>query len=61
MKALVGFSMGYSGTATSWEEEIPKDIVEEGKASIEYYLENMQQEAYEMACDKISVWAKIKE
>lgn len=61
MKIKCGFSMGYAGTDTEWEEEIPEDVVAEGPEAIEAYIEDARQYNFEQACEKISVWAEIVE
>jgi len=61
MKIKLGYSMGYAGTDEEWIETIPEDVVAEGKEAIEEYLDGLQDGAYEAACEKISVWAKIEE
>lgn len=60
MKIKVGYSMGYAGTESEWEEEIPDDVVAEGDDAIEAYLEGVRQWLFEDACEKISVWAEIE-
>ena len=30
--------MGYAGTNTEWEEDIPEDVVEGGQESIDAYI-----------------------
>lgn len=61
MRIKLGYSMGYAGTDTEWEEDIPQDVVEAGKGAIEEYLEETRQHLYSEACEKISVWAEIEE
>ena len=61
MKIKVGYSMGYCGTTTEWEEEIPEDVVAEGQEAIEEYLEGTRDELFTAASEKISVWANIEE
>lgn len=61
MKIKLGYSMGYAGTDTEWEEEIPDDVVEEGQEAIEAYLDSVRDSLYEEACEKISIWAEIEE
>jgi hypothetical protein len=53
--------MGYAGTDTEWEEDIPQDVVDTGKSAIEEYLEETRQHLYSEACEKISVWAIIEQ
>jgi hypothetical protein len=53
--------MGYAGTNTEWEEDIPEDIVEGGQESIDAYIEETHQHTWQEACEKISVWAKVVE
>lgn len=61
MKIKLGYSMGFAGTESAWTEEIPDDVVEEGQEAIDAYLEDMQQQLWQEACEKISVWAEIVE
>lgn len=61
MKIKLGYSMGHAGTDTEWEEEIPDDVVAEGDEAVDAYLEDVQQQLFAEACEKISVWAKIEE
>jgi hypothetical protein len=61
MKIKLGYSMGYAGTESSWTEEIPEDIVEDGQVAIDAYLESVRDSLYEEACEKISIWAEIVE
>ena len=61
MKIKLGYSMGYAGTDTEWTEEIPEGVVAEGEEAIELYLEGMREAIYDMACEKINVWAEIEE
>lgn len=61
MKVKCGFSMGYAGTDTEWTEDVPDEVVEEGQEAIDAYLEELQQQLWQEACDKISVWAEIEE
>lgn len=53
--------MGFAGTDSSWTEEVPDDVVEEGQEAIDVYLEDVQQQLWQQACEKISVWAEIVE
>jgi len=61
MKVKCGYSMGYAGTDSEWEEEIPEDVVEKGFEAIETYLDELEHQIWEEACEKISVWAQIEE
>jgi hypothetical protein len=61
MKIKIGYSMGFAGTDTRWEEEVPDDVVAEGQEAIDAYLETVQEHAWQEACEKISVWAEIVE
>lgn len=61
MKIKVGYSMGYAGTDSEWTEEIPEEIVEAGQEAINNYLEELQNNLFYEASDKISVWAEIEE
>lgn len=61
MQIKLGYSMGYAGTDSEWTEEIPQDVIEGGEEAIEAYLEEMREQLYGEACEKISVWAKIEE
>lgn len=61
MKISCGYSMGYAGTDSTWTEEIPDEVVEAGSEAIQEYLEETRQFVWEAACQKISVWAEIKE
>lgn len=61
MQIKLGYSMGYAGTDTEWTEDIPQDVVDNGEEAIEEYLEATREHIYSEACQKISVWAEIKE
>ena len=61
MKIKLGYSMGFAGTESSWTEEVPDDVVEDGQEAIDAYLEDVQQQLWQDACEKISVWAEIVE
>ena len=61
MKIKLGYSMGYAGTESSWTEEVPEDVVAEGQEAVDAYLEDVQQQLWQEACEKISVWAEIVE
>jgi len=61
MKIEIGYSMGFAGTDTEWTEEVPEDVVAEGQEAIDAYIEEVQDEAYATACERISVWATIVE
>ena len=61
MRIRLGYSMGFAGTDSSWTEEVPDDVVEEGQEAIDVYLEDMQEQLWQEACEKISVWAEIVE
>lgn len=61
MKIKLGYSMGYSGTDSEWEEEIPEDVVAEGDEAIAEYLEETRDYLFQQACEKISVWAETVE
>ena len=61
MKIKIGYSMGFAGTDFEGTEEVPDDIVAEGQEAIDAYLEDVQQQAWQEACEKISVWAEIEE
>ena len=61
MKITMGYSMGYSGTSTEWEEEIPDDVVEGGEEAIQVFIEETHDYLFQQACEKISVWANVKE
>lgn len=61
MKISCGYDMGYAGTDSEWTEEIPQDVVEAGSEAIQEYVEEARQVIWEEACQKISVWAEIKE
>jgi hypothetical protein len=61
MKIKLGYSMGYAGTKSEWTEEVPEDVIAEGKSAIEDYLDAAQDSIYAEACDKISVWVEIVE
>lgn len=61
MKIKCGYSMGYVGTDSEWEEEIPEDVVEKGSEAIETYLAELEHHIWEEACQQISVWAQIEE
>ena len=51
--------MGYAGTDSEWTEEIPEEIVEAGQEAINNYLEELQNDLFFEASEKISVWAHI--
>jgi hypothetical protein len=59
MRIKVGYSMGYAGTDSEWEEDIPQDVVDTGKGAIEAYIEEIRQYIYEEACARIDVWVEI--
>jgi hypothetical protein len=59
MKITLGYSMGYAGTDTEWEDELPEDIDPNNKQAVEAYLEELQQALWQEACEHISVWAEI--
>lgn len=59
MKIKVGYSMGYAGTDTEWEEEVPDDVVAAGDEAIDEYLNSAIDDAYEQASQKISTWGEI--
>ena len=61
MKIKLGYSMGYAGTDTEWTEEIPDDVVAEGEEAIDAYLDSVRDDLWQEACEKISIWAEIKE
>lgn len=61
MKIKLGYSMGYAGTDTEWEETIPEKVVADGPEAIDAYLDDVRDELWNQACEKISVWANIKE
>lgn len=61
MKIKLGYSMGFAGTESSWTETVPEDVVTEGQEAIDAYLEDVQQQLWQEACEKISVWAEIEE
>ena len=61
MRIKIGYSMGYAGTNTEWEEDIPEDVVEGGQESIDAYIQETQQYVWQEACERISVWAEIEE
>lgn len=61
MKIKLGYSMGFAGTDTEWEDEIPDEVVAEGKEAIEAYLEETRDWLFSEACERISVWANIEE
>jgi hypothetical protein len=53
--------MGFAGTDFEGTEEVPDDIVAGGQEAIDAYLEDVQQQLWQEACEKISVWAEIVE
>jgi hypothetical protein len=61
MKIKMGYSMGFSGTDSEWTEDIPEEIVAEGRKSIDAYIEETHQYLWSEACEKISVWVEIVE
>lgn len=61
MKVKLGYSMGYAGTDTEWLEEIPEEIVKGGKEAIATYLEEMQEQLWHQAIERISCWVNIEE
>lgn len=60
MKIKCGYSMGYAGTNSEWTEDVPDEVVAEGYEAVEKYLDNLANEIYQDACEKISVWATIE-
>lgn len=61
MKIKLGYSMGYAGTDSEWVEDIPDEVVAEGREAIDEYIEEVQSNIWSDACEKISVWAEIVE
>jgi len=61
MKIRLGYNMGYAGTDSEWTENIPADIVEAGEEAINDYIAETEQNVYEEACQKISVWVTIEQ
>jgi len=61
MKIKLGYSMGYAGTDTEWEESLPEDIDPNDKQAVEAYLEDLQNVVWDTACQNISVWAEVVE
>lgn len=59
MKIKLGYSMGYAGTDSEWEEEIPEDIVKAGEEAIDAYFNEALDGVHLMACEQISTWGKI--
>jgi len=61
MKIKCGYSMGYAGTDTEWEETVPDSIVKLGQDAIDEYIEQLRTDIWQEACEKISVWADIEQ
>jgi len=61
MRVKLGYSMGFAGTESEWMEDVPDDVVEDGQEAIDAYLDDVQQQLWQEACEKISVWAEIVE
>lgn len=61
MKIKCGYSMGYAGTDSEWTADIPEEIIANGQEAIAAYVEEVQQEIWENACEKVSAWAHIME
>lgn len=61
MKIKLGYSMGYAGTETEWEEYLPEDIDPNNKEEVEAYLEDLQHVVWDTACQNISTWVKVVE
>jgi hypothetical protein len=61
MRIKLGYSMGYVGTDSEWQEDIPEDVVAEGQNAIDAYIEQLQGEIWQEASEKISAWVEIIE
>ena len=61
MRVKLGYSMGFAGTESEWMEDVPDDVVEDGQEAIDAYLDDVQQQLWQEACERISVWAEIVE
>ena len=61
MKIKIGYGMGYAGTDTEWLEDIPDDVIAEGQEAIDAYADEMQQNAWNEACERVSAWAEVVE
>jgi hypothetical protein len=61
MRIKLGYSMGYAGTDSEWQEDIPEDVVAEGQNAIDAYIEQLQGEIWQEASEKISAWVEIIE
>lgn len=47
MKVLITEDYGFAGTDTSYEEEIPENIVEAGEEAISGYIAELEQSIWE--------------
>ena len=61
MKVTIFTSMGYAGTTTEEEIDIPKDVVEAGEKAIEEFIEAEEMAALEYAYSTVSVWHEFVE
>ena len=61
MRIQCGYSMGFAGTESEREEDIPQDIVDNGEEAIAEYIEDTHQHIFDEAKEKISIWVNITE
>jgi len=53
--------MGFAGTESEREEDIPQDIIDNGEEAIAEYIEDTHQHIFDEAKEKISIWVNITE
>jgi hypothetical protein len=61
MRLKCGYSIGFAGTESEWEEDVPDEVVAAGQDAIDEYVEETHQGIFEDACEKISSWVTIIE
>jgi hypothetical protein len=61
MKIKIHQDYGFAGTDSSWEEEIPEDVVAEGQEEIDSYIRGLTDEIFENMMEKLNLSIEVQE